>query len=175
MNKETSVNVWWTYNKNKKWTYIVSSIEILGFFVTTKLSLSWKIYLLRHRVRIYLEYIHRSRIGPHVFFFLMFWLHLTACGILILRPGIKLHFPQPPTTLEGRVLNTRLAGKLVCIYLVWLSTDIALQRWLPQFILPICPIPANIWHFPASNSGETNWCKCKIHCLFICISPIKLI
>lgn len=132
MNKETSVNVWWTYNKNKKWTYIVSSIEILGFFVTTKLSLSWKIYLLRHRVRIYLEYIHRSRIGPHVFFFLMFWLHLTACGILILRPGIKLHFPQPPTTLEGRVLNTRLAGKLVCIYLVWLSTDIALQDGSPS-------------------------------------------
>lgn len=46
--------------------------------------------------------------------------------------------------------------------------------WLPQFILPICPIPANIWHFPASNSGESNWYKCIIHCLFICVSLIKI-
>ena len=45
-------------------------------------------------------------------FFLTFWLHPTACGILVPWPGIK----PTPSTLEGRVLTTGLPGKSpVCL------------------------------------------------------------
>ena len=41
------------------------------------------------------------------FFFLSFWPHPTACGILVPQPAIE---PRPPA-LEGRVLTTGLPGK----------------------------------------------------------------
>ena len=125
--------MWKTYNKNKKWTYIVSTIEILGFMSHNKTEL----ILIDISSKTLCEnlpgvYTQEQNWHAYVFFSLTFWLHLTACGILILQPGIKPHFPPPPTALEGRVLNTRLAGKLVCIHLAWLSTDIALQDGSPS-------------------------------------------
>ena len=90
--------------------------------------------------------------------FFIFWLHHTACGVLVPQPGIE---PAPPA-LEVLKLNhwitTKVQKKAFLNFLVLLTGEVVRNDELQRTTLASCPISKNhlLFHMHAVRSLGTS-------------------